>query len=419
MEDNKLNKGKGFFSKGIEVRIFRHDIMWIACIFVAFAIFVELFYRMIGGDLDHYRSDFPYYAKYIIDIDGFKPDRLVELISIKLYSINHNTMEFNILAAMVVALTIVANYLIVSFYIRRDGMGDSVPRYAIQLVSLLAFFTGPVYSRSFHKFYYKGSFASYAWHSPTQQLMTLLSLIAILCFLKMFLDYRVGVSACWWVATALTMLLSASVKPSFVICMVPSVVVLFLLDLLRCGKKDIGKNFFRLLVMGCALIPAGLYIMWLNTKEFGEETYSGDTAHIIFGLEVLRSKEGILTMFFFGMTFAIVICAANFKRFKDSKYLLAALLFLFGVLQWVLLSETGDRAGDGNFTWGRIFATYYLTLLCLTIGLENIYNKESIPFKSGWAKKAYFIAAGLALAMSLSSQGVYFMRILMGQSYWR
>lgn len=412
-------KWNSLIKDGIVIRIYWHDIIWLACIAIAFIICLELFYRMIHGDLDHYRSDFPYYAQYIIDMKGFRPDRLVELVSIKLHAINQSTMEFNILAALVVALTIAANYLVVSFYVRRDGMGYMVPRYAVQLVSLLAFFTGPVYFPFFHKFYQKGSFSSYAWHSPTQQLMTLVSLIALLCFLKMFLDYKNGVSAWWWAATAVTMLLSASVKPSFIICMVPSTVVLFIIELLAEGKEGFKERFFRLFAMGCSLIPAGLFIIWLNTKEFGDETLSGDTAHIIFGLEVLRSKSAVLNMFIFGMLFTLVVCVANWKRFRDNKYFLAALLFAFGVLQWALLAETGDRAADGNFTWGRIFATYYLTLLCLTIGLENIYNKESIPFRSGWAKKAYLIAAGLALAMSLSSQGVYFMRILMGQSYWR
>ena len=409
-EEILLQKRDGF-------RYFWYDFVWVFVICLAYGVLVDLFRKMIAGDLDSYRSDFPFYAKKIIE--GYKPDRMVEFISRALYDLTGGTTGFNIYAALVVTATIVLNYLVISYFVRGDGLEETVPRWSVEIASVLLFFVGPVYFPHIHQFYNKGSFASYAWHSPTQQAMTLFSLIALLCFMRMYLGYEEGVSVRWWLATAATMFLSAFAKPSFIICMVPGVTVLFILELIAGGKDGAGQRFAKLFAMGCTLIPAGLYILWLNTKEFGDEALNGGEFHVIFGLQVLRGKEEVFNMFFFGMLFTIVIFAANYKRFRDRKYLIALILFVFGFLQWALFAETGARARDGNFSWGRIFATYYLALACVTIFLENIFDRRTVLFKSRGMQNAYYIIAGTALCMALLSQMNYFRMIIMGQSYYQ
>lgn len=404
--------------RGVDLKIYWTDIAWVASIGALFVICIELFYRMIVNYNDVYGSDMRYYAVKIVE-EEFIADRIVEKLSQLFYSINQSTMEFNIYLAAVVAGIVVANFLVIRFYLKRDEMLGTVPRYMAQAASLAALFTGPVYVPVLHEYYYRHSFEAFAWHNPTQQTMMLLSLPAILCFLKMYLDHEEGVSPVWWAATSILMLLSAAAKPSFIIDMVVCVVVMFLIDLFSGEKETMLTRFRRLFVMGCSLIPAGLYTLWLNSKEFGEDTLNGGEFYVVFGLKALRDHPDFLSMMLFGMMFSIVVTAVNFRRFRDSKYFLALMLFVTGFLQWALISETGERANHGNFSWGRMFGSYYLALICLTLLLENICDRDSVFPGRPRARKIYLVIACIVLAMSVLSQLNYFKLILTGHGYMR
>ena len=233
----------------------------------------------------------------------------------------------------------------------------------------------------------------------------------------MYLNYETGISPKWWILTTATMLISAAIKPSFVMDMMLSVVILFLIELFLRKDMTFAVRLKRLFIMGCTLIPSGLFMIWLNTKEFGTDTQYEGEFHVVFGLNALRNNPDFINMFVFGMTFSIIVFAANYRRFKDRKYFLALLLFITGFMQWALLSETGERAKHGNFSWGRMFGSYFVALVCLTLLLENIFVEESVFPNNKKLRKAYIAMALIVLAMSVISQLKYFHLILTGNGY--
>jgi len=418
VSDKKQALKNGIQGKGFNIRLYWTDFAWVAAILAISTVCLELFYRMIVNYNDKYESDVRYYVSTRIQ-KGEKHDRILTVIFEKLYHINDNTMEANIYMAAVIAAIIVVNFIIIRFFIKHDGMLDSVPRYSMQVASLAALFTGPIYFPVLHEWYYMHSFESFAWHSPTQQSMVLFSMIATLCFLKMFLGYEEGISVGWWIATMITCILSASTKPSFIVGFILTVIIFFLIELFKGGKEDIGKRFTRLFIMGLSLVPAGVYTLWLQTKEFGDTTINEGEHHIVYGLKVLLSHEDVLREMIFGMAFALVVMAANYKRFKVNKYFLTLLIFLTGVFQWAFFTETGKRANYGNFDWGRMHGNYFLSLICLALLIENIFVEDSVFPNNKKARKIYIAIALIILAMSVLSQLNYFRLILTGHGYMR
>ena len=313
--------------QGFNLRLYWTDFAWAGAILALSTICLELFYRMIVDFNDKYESDVRYYVSSRI-LKGEKHDRILTILFEKLYRINENTMEANIYLAAVIAAIIVMNFVVIRFFIKDDGLLDKVPRYSMQAASLAAIFTGPIFFPVLHEWYYMHSFTSFAWHSPTQQSMMLFSLIATLCFLKMYLKYEEGISAGWWIATMIFCVLSASCKPSFIVDFILTVIIFFLVELFAGGKEEMGKRFIKLFVMGLSLVPAGIYTLWLQTQEFGETTLNEGEHHIVYGLKVLLSHEDVLREVVFGITFALVVMItgleASPERSADAPMMSAA-----------------------------------------------------------------------------------------------
>ena len=402
------------------VRLYRSDAAWILVIALFFVTCIELFYRMIVRFNGVYPSDMHYYAITAVEKEHLDP-RLIDIISRGLYSINNNTMEFNIFLATLIPLIIVANFFAIRFFVSDDLMMQKVPRYTIQAASVLALFTGPVFIPILHEYYYMHSFAAFAWHNPKQHAMTLLSLVGTICFLKMFIVYKEQqtISLKYWISSTLALFLSATAKPSFVIEFVPSVIVLFLIELFSGEKKNLVSRFKSLFIMGCTLLPAGLYIIWLSTVDFGDTNGMEGAIEVVFGLSQALSHKNVLHIFVFGMPFTITVLIANYKRIRDSKYFMAFMIFVWGVAQWLFFGEAGERAKHGNFDWGRMYGTYFLALVALSLLIENIYYPNSVFPNSKRARKIYIIVAIVLLTLSVLSQFTYFGYVLSGRKYMR
>ena len=404
--------------KGYDIRLYLTDFIWGAAILVLTAICLELFYRMIVDYNDRYSSDMQYYAVKNV-VKGTKHDRLLGFLFQWLHDINQSTLEINIYLALVIGMIVIMNFLVMRFWLRDDGVLDKVPRYMMQLASLAALFTGPIYIPRIHEHYYLNTFEAFSWHSPTQQTMVLLSMAATLCFLRMFLRYEEGVSPAWWAASALMIFLSAFTKPSFYIGFALSVVVLFVIELFAGTFGTIGQRFLRLFIMGCSLVPAGVYMLLLQMSQFGESNIEGEEHHVVVGLHVLLEHRNVLAGFIFGMTFSIIVLAVNYRKLKESKYFLALMIFITGVMQWAFVTETGKRAKYGNFDWGKQYGTYFLAVICLALALENYYDKDSVFGGSKKARRIYFAVLAVVLLLSVMSQLKYFLLILTGHGYMR
>lgn len=404
---------------GYSVNIYPADFVWGAAMCGMFAICLELFYRMAVNYNKKYPSDLYYYAVQNPRTHDEKGRFIGELFEF-FYNINEEVFETAVFLAFLIVGIIIANYLTIRFFVKDDGYINKVPRYAMQFFSVAMLFMGAIYVPVIFPRYYLHTFKAFAWHSPTQQAMTFFALLGSLCFLKMYLEYeRKGIDPGWWLGTAVLMFFSTWSKPAFMINLIFAVIVMFIVDLIRGGNKGIGfgKRFARLFIMGCSLIPSGLYILWLHNASFTEGTQYGEEHSVVIGFSQVLEYDNLLGAIIFGVTIPIVVFALNSERFKDKKYRFALYVFVMGMVQWMMFTETGRRGNYGNFTWGRMYGIYYLTLAASVVFMETLYDKGG-KFKGKKGKRiAYLIVMGIVIAWAILSQLNYFRLILTGHGY--
>ena len=236
-------------------------------------------------------------------------------------------------------------------------------------LSIAAVYAYPLYIPGIQTDFYKNTFNCFAWHSPTQQAMTLFAVLGVLCFFKMFDNYEEKINAGWWCGAAVLCFMSAYAKPSFIIDFVPAIVVAFIIELFSKNALSFGQRFLKLFIMGCSLVPSGVYMLVLNYIIYRRKDRIGD-GEVLLDSARISGYEHLWFAIACGWAFALIVLVFNWKKLiKDRKHQIIILTALCGLAQWGLLAETGRRANHGNFAWGKIIGGYMfmITMLVLTL----------------------------------------------------
>ena len=203
----------------------------------------------------------------------------------------------------------------------------------------------------------------------------------------------------------------------FTINLIFAVVLMFIVDLIRGNKKTIGKRFVKLFIIGCSLIPSGLYILWLHNASFTEGTQYGEEHAVIIDFAHVLEYDNLIGAIIFGCAIPIVVYLFNIEKFKDKKYKFALYVFAMGMVQWMLFTETGKRGNYGNFTWGRTYGIYFLTLTAAVVFIETLYDKKGKYVKNRKKRIVFLILSGIVIAWAILSQLNYFRLVLTGHGY--
>jgi low affinity Fe/Cu permease len=248
--------------------------------------------------------------------------------------------------------------------------------------------------------------------------MMFFALLGSICFLKMYQGYenrkiRFG----WWLGAAILIFFSTWSKPGFTINMIFAVVLMFIVDLIRGNKKNIGQRFVKLFIIGCSLIPSGLYILWLHNASFTEGTQYGEEHAVLIDFAHVLEYDNLIGAIIFGCAIPIIVYAFNVRRFSDKKYKFALYVFAMGMLQWALFTETGKRGNYGNFTWGRTYGIYFLTLTAAVVFIEVLFDKKGKYAKDKGKRIAFLVLSGIVIVWAIISQLNYFRLVLTGHGY--
>ena len=317
----------------------------------------------------------------------------------------------------IIGFIFIANYFYLKTYSKADTK-ERLTRIMVQFFSIAAVFAGPIYVPRIHTAFYKNTFPTFAWHSPTQQMMTLFVVLGTMCFFMMLDNYEKKISPGWWLGAAVFYLLSAYTKPSFILDFVPAVVIAFIIELCIKSELSFGEKFKRLFIMGCSLVPSGLYMIFLNYYISQREESDGNGDILVTSAKIAE-YDHLWVAICCCMAFPLVVMLFNWKRiFKDRKYRLIILAAIMGLLQWGLLGESGRRASHNNFGWGRIIGGYMLMLTSMAILVDNVRDKEFLGGKK-WLRGLYFLMAAGSLALHLICNVYYFVTICAGGGYWR
>lgn len=247
-----------------------------------------------------------------------------------------------------------------------------------------------LYMPWFNKEVYLGQSSPTIWHNPTNMAVKPVSLIAFLCFLKLYPQKeREG----WldFAGFAAILLLSCFVKPSFMQGFLPAVVLFLFLELLRTK----GESFLISLKLGLAFIPSGVYFLVQFFSVFGEGTDRGIGVQpfAVMRLDTAHPLISIMQAVAFPL---FVLCMSGWKQIWRDKPLLFSLIFyLTSLLEFILLIEVNEPA-SGNFEWG------------LQLAMFTFFVMTAVRFYQQRDKKRWVRLIGNALLLYHIGSGIYY-----------
>ncbi|MGA7729694.1 MAG: hypothetical protein WCD37_00330 [Chloroflexia bacterium] len=242
------------------------------------------------------------------------------------------------------------------------------------LLTLCLMMLAPVTLLTPHELY-KGYIATNVYHNPTITLAKPLALALFIVMLLVFhgaalqkpsqrLAQRQGAPVAYgarrWLiiaAVALLAVLSALAKPSFTLCLLPSIGIYVAVCLVRKARFD-----YPLLFAGIVL-PSICVLLWQYTFTYSDPEFQSQSSIIfapflVFGHYVATFGDGVIR-FVMSIAFPAVVALLYLKEVLHDRALrLAWLLFWVGAAYSYLLAETGERATDGNFLWCAQIALY-------------------------------------------------------------
>lgn len=404
-----------------------------------------------------YNGGYPSDVSLYIDIATKRPTplRAINFLFSHLLDLFGNTLGIALLLGLAVALTVVANYLFLSYLLNRNGVcpnggegstssdkaqstgllllvrrflglehtyiGADRPR-LLALSALMALFSGPVYIPGLMPYFYTHTLSKYAWQSPTQIVMMLFGILSLWLFLRMRDSYLEKIKPLQWILLTLGFLASAWAKPSFIMIFFPLMAVVLVWDFLfgstRC--PSLGKRFRNIFIVGSSVFPSMIYFLVLNSSVFGEATYGTSTGAkhvtIMLGRAYFNQDFNVPLSLLAGLLFPLLVLLFNLPALKNLRYSSGWLLLFIGIAEHFTFSESGWRTTHGNFAWGKKAGAYFLFLISLGKFLENLWNPEFLKNRPG-LRKFYFGLGMILLALHVLCQLYYFYLLARGYNY--
>ena len=371
-----------------------------------------MFYRQSIRYNGGYEADTSLYVNMSIDDRGI---RLIKWIYHYLYALRGDTVLIAFYMGLVVVITAIGNYAIIRWYQRYKSLdSESTSRLYAQIASLLMFVTGSMYLPIIHPRFYKGSWCTYAWHSPTQQLMIMFAMFSLLVFLMIYEKYEKRINPFLWMLLMIFTLMSVWAKPSFMLVFIPTLIAVFIIELLKHKREgQLWKRFSKLFVFGLSMVPSGLLILFLNNSIFGEGSSNKvavNTGGHAFGYNIYIAA-------FCGLLFPTIVMMANYRKLKELPFQIALGMLIMGIAEWMVFFEDGSRGSSGNFAWGRQFGCYYFFVCAIAITYYNIKDGEFMAADNS-RRRWYLIIIGLVFAIHVLSQTYHLYLMFRGYDFY-
>lgn len=306
----------------------------------------------------------------------------------------------------------------------------------------------PIYIKGMSDGRYIGMQSGSIWHNSTYIVMKFLGILCLIVFFElaekykkpalalveegMTLPARYGISVKQWCLFAGLLLLTTATKPSFLIVFAPVMALMLLWDLLH------GTPLSRCFFFGLCVVPSLCVILLQNMILFGENTGNGFALAPFAEMQIHSAHPFIaaaLSALFPGMMVLYYLVEKGFakawKRKADDTLFPSLVIWgmgFVGFMEYALFSETGGRAGDGNFLWGYSFALFMLFFWALILYKGQFarlgdqkqfkhvnYKKFALHRK---LCKVYLVLAGIVLATHLYGGIYFYFNLLQGVSYW-
>lgn len=247
---------------------------------------------------------------------------------------------------------------------------------------------------------YIGYQSATIWHNPTYICMKFFGVISALYYLRLEKKYRQGLTWKEWVTMALLFAVTTLVKPNFLMVFAPAMAIFLLADLIK------RENFRNIFIFGLTVLPSLLVILWQSVILFGADTGNGIEIH--FGYTFTRFSQHPIATLLLSIVFPLYVLLFAWKELlRDRGYLFSWVVWGIGLLMVTFLTETGERAGDGNFLWGYYFGIFLILIYSIKKLLEKRFLRHG----------AYLVGL-LFLGYQCYCGIVFFVRLCLGEPYY-
>lgn len=239
------------------------------------------------------------------------------------------------------------------------------------------------------------------FHSPTYNVMEPFAIGAMLCAFALLKNLRGKPDGKLLACFALCCTVTAAVKPSFLFCMAPALLVFLALDFLLTRARNFRNEF----LFGTCVLPGVAVELYQSSVLFDENST------VIFApvLNWLTNSHGIIEGLPRAGIFALaVLLCYGYRYIKKHWFAFSYAVAASGIGEYLALMETGDRAEHGNISWGAHIGLYF----ALLAGIAVLLNERKR------AKDARFIICAALLLWQVVSGIIYYLLVLGGGSFW-
>lgn len=367
---------------------------------VYFLIYKQAHY---DGATGRYLSDLPLHMATALDGRGYS---LMASLFRCVYAVLPSYMSIIVLLMMISASTVFAVALFLAFLLK-DANDGKLLYYKYIPLALGLMVVSTVYVPKVYPFFYSGTYLTQPWHNSTYLLMRLFGVLVLLVYFKMEEQYLTNVSVKDAILFAGLLTVTNYAKPNFIIAFAPMMLIYLIIDFVRTR----GKSCLQNIKFGVCVL-ASLPILYVQSAILYPE---GGESKIIFTLGNimgLLSNWRVLPYFVCGLLFPLVVTLLLWIKGKMSKRLWQSWV-MWGIswLQRMFLTETGYRAGHGNFGWGVRFFSFVLVAVCATEWIRAYKNKQLTA-------KEFYIGC-ICLLLHIVCGIYYYIYLLWGNYYMK
>ena len=367
MEAIKTNKYKTFY-----VSLLSLVCVLLFCFFFVYSSFENNdFYNHLHNALEINKEKFNIYNIVDLVIYIFSP--LGYVFCLILYS-----------AIMVVAK--ISTLFILTKYFKEKYANMSTNSYKIQLILIgLMFVEGliPIWNWT-NGYMYVGFCEPNIWHNPTIICMQPFAILSLIYFEKYYILKQYSMKNIILFSTFVT--ISTTIKPSFIFGFIPALAIIFFVDFI----KTKFSNFKTVLICASSFIPSAIILLIQYFILYGDNASS-------IGITVGNLPIFTLPLVILGPTLIYIFS----NKEIDNLDKLIFVFFVIGFLEGFFITEVGERAGHGNFTW-----TYECAIGLLFIFATLKMIKNFISYQK-WQK----ITISIVMLLHLVCGTLYFFRL--------
>jgi hypothetical protein len=215
-----------------------------------------------------------------------------------------------------------------------------------------------------------GYISTTSWSSPTDFFVKPFAILQLYLSAEALLGKDSGWKRILF--ATLVSIIAVFAKPSYIICLLPSLGILALLSIWR--KKSVD---WKMLLLGIGL-PSVAILVWQYVTYYG----AGEGTSIIFAPFVVMShySPNLPLKFFLSIVFPLIITAVCWKEaIKDSRIQLGWIGFGMGAIYTYLFAESGWGLYSGNFVKCGEISLFILFVSCiLFLSEKNLHGNNRI-----------------------------------------